>query len=590
MADFLNEFPYTNFHELNASWILDKVKTASDEWASSQETIADLQSAVTELKSYLKDNLDSSAYAYMAELDADGTLLSWVQSYMTATKHQQAQISDGTLNALIKTARTYLENTASLMYMHKCKSDETNYPGVLHDYSTDPLNPDYESRGYNALMLGQSITSGEGGTTAGVTWKTTDDASIARTGKAINCSTYANLLLLGIPYQMSRYVNSNDTDNTKLQYLGGAGYCVNLWKGDIDGSNCEDFDTARLMYKAFYEADQAELIAPDYSNVSPGDVVFCGSGSAEPASAGIYHVGIVLGKTDYQARSDQTSNATPVLLITECLNQQWCIQNNMYWAHAEDNVVSFRYIYKWTHVAHPSWPEVPMEEGELVAQWSYSSNGIARQGVENVINGEVLTVEFDFDGAQTAQIRPNNRSRYDDQLTAYTKPHGIGYAHHVRGLVVADINQEAYSPDYTISDIALSSNEPIKHAIIYRGLRPGTALKHTLSASMALPAALNEVPALKFINANSRGQAKYHLEYTIPENYTITATDNSTSEAVAMAGKHCLDVDVSISQRSSSGIWVMADMDFNNSHIHCCYRAESDGPHAAVTTVTTYTA
>lgn len=97
-----NEFPYTNFHEMNLDWILAKVKELAAEWLSYKENMelwkADTEAAFRELKTYVMNyfanlDVDEEISDKLDQMLADGDLNSiiapavaeWLEQYITPT-------------------------------------------------------------------------------------------------------------------------------------------------------------------------------------------------------------------------------------------------------------------------------------------------------------------------------------------------------------------------------------------------------------------------------------------------------------------------------------------------------------------------
>ena len=90
MSDFYNKYPYTDFHELNLDWVLERVKQLTEEWASTleawqttQQDWIETEEAWISFKSYVEN--------YLANLD--------VQDEINNKLDQMA--ADGTLDALL---------------------------------------------------------------------------------------------------------------------------------------------------------------------------------------------------------------------------------------------------------------------------------------------------------------------------------------------------------------------------------------------------------------------------------------------------------------------------------------------------------
>lgn len=93
---FLDNFPYTNFHELNLDWILNKLKELATEWSSYYENTEkwknDMDAAFQDLKIYVEDyfdNLDVTQEVYdkMEEFAQDGTLQSIMQQVVDTSQN-----------------------------------------------------------------------------------------------------------------------------------------------------------------------------------------------------------------------------------------------------------------------------------------------------------------------------------------------------------------------------------------------------------------------------------------------------------------------------------------------------------------------
>ena len=62
------QFPYTNFHELNLDWIIDKVKECL-------ESNEELKEHVDNIDQYIQDNLPSIVASVITQMIQGGTLL-----------------------------------------------------------------------------------------------------------------------------------------------------------------------------------------------------------------------------------------------------------------------------------------------------------------------------------------------------------------------------------------------------------------------------------------------------------------------------------------------------------------------------------
>lgn len=73
------KFPYTNFHEMNLTWIIETVKNLTEEWIGMQGEFADLQGNFEELKKFVTDyfaklEIDKEVRKILDEMKANGEL------------------------------------------------------------------------------------------------------------------------------------------------------------------------------------------------------------------------------------------------------------------------------------------------------------------------------------------------------------------------------------------------------------------------------------------------------------------------------------------------------------------------------------
>ena len=59
MSDFLNKYPYTNFHELNLDWVIERVKKLTEDWAATLEEWNSTEEQWQELYDYVHDYFDN---------------------------------------------------------------------------------------------------------------------------------------------------------------------------------------------------------------------------------------------------------------------------------------------------------------------------------------------------------------------------------------------------------------------------------------------------------------------------------------------------------------------------------------------------
>lgn len=101
------QFPYTNFHELNLNWILKEVKTAVAQWKVVRGEFADITKEFSELENYVAN--------YFNTLDLNEEVKNAIDQ----------MIDDGTLSGLISTALTGIVNVKSFGAVGDGVADDT---------------------------------------------------------------------------------------------------------------------------------------------------------------------------------------------------------------------------------------------------------------------------------------------------------------------------------------------------------------------------------------------------------------------------------------------------------------------------------
>lgn len=86
------KFPYTNFHEMNLTWVIETVKKLVDEWVEMQGDFSDLQGDFEELKKYVTD--------YFAKLEIDKEVRKILEEMKTSGELSEI-ISDALLQGAL---------------------------------------------------------------------------------------------------------------------------------------------------------------------------------------------------------------------------------------------------------------------------------------------------------------------------------------------------------------------------------------------------------------------------------------------------------------------------------------------------------
>lgn len=163
MAMFEN-FPYTNFHELNLDWIIKIAKDFLDQYSNIQELIENGETSITELTETKLAELNQTAVTLTTALNAwyeehqdylDDTLTAKIAAFNTAADAKAAQTIASIPDDYTELANTVTDILASL-------AGETPYPfynialqpgwadGKVIDIATGELvdNPDFIASGF----------------------------------------------------------------------------------------------------------------------------------------------------------------------------------------------------------------------------------------------------------------------------------------------------------------------------------------------------------------------------------------------------------------------------------------------------------
>ncbi|MFO6873472.1 phage baseplate upper protein [Bacillus cereus] len=186
-----------------------------DQW-NKVSILLDL-SAIAKQNNYLYFNMLSSYSIYMTGLEVE-RYVEETKTYPTSFKQvndvltensSTIQNTKGSIERMIEVAQTYVEKVNTLSYGNIA---------TPYDAKVDPINGKYQ----------------------------------------IDCSSFANLLIHGIPYDQSRYVK-NENVNSKLFFQNLDGY---------------KYRFANEIARYAFEKGYSYKPNSDFSNVEPGDVLF----------------------------------------------------------------------------------------------------------------------------------------------------------------------------------------------------------------------------------------------------------------------------------------------------------------------------
>ena len=521
MSDFLNGLPYTNFHELNASWFMDTVKRIAAEYDSVVANVAAQDAKIAELSDYvytvMRDRFPAEVASAMEKYAANGDLERWVSEYINAKREFKASVSDGTQDAIIRVVNSYIKNNDKLMYMHTMHDGYTEGPAEMP-------NGTWLSHGYNWLDITHQGTDNKGCDTAGNRFPSSDSSSDEREGYAINCSAFVQLVLMGIPYEASRYAtNFMDANGGSFTGVGAAGYCVDLFNGDYN--NQETIDNYRLadqIYDAFLTMGQAEATNDRFTNLAPGDIVFHDDGDGN-----IDHCGVVLAKTGRQY--DITDDQNGLYLIADAGNQGYPIRACL-WYSAGISGGAYN-IHYWTHVAHPMYDAVPMSAAKTYGVVQYANAHIDIKG--EYFAGQIVTVDFDYNGSNNVRLRPDNQALpLPGYVLSYVNKNG-----HVRAitplLVPSAKDSERFNPLFPPDSIALEfTTGEVSNIMITDGLGPAAPVEVTVSTYTNDDSVLWDdlITAMQPLQAVDLGKREFPIVIRNVHGYSVQGTALSGDE------------------------------------------------------------
>ena len=475
MSEFLNGLPYTNFHELNASWFMRKVKEVLDMYGDVNVSVIELGAKVAELTEYVehvfRDNFPAAVAEAMQQYVQDGSLAQWVQDWLSSSALKRSNCSVGTQAAIMRVVDSYMQHNNDLMYMHTRHSGD---PAGIHNYGTDE-EPEWESRGYGPFWIEYDIDQNKGCNASGTAWQTDTNSGVDRTGYAINCSEFVLSVLMGIPYECSRYTDPTAHPTVAIPGAGAAGYCVDPWNGDYSSENLQAHITTRDMFADLQASGRLEPINNALDNLGPGDVVFTNAtGEARHTT----HCGIVLAKT-MTAPYDDEGHRRALYLIADCANTMFPVRILPYFYETD----LYNLKNTWQYVAHLDYQTVPVQPSRLIVTADRAYNHMDITGSFHV--GQVVTIEFDYTGS--SRIDLYNGPEDTDHKWRLSAPidcwNNTGTTH-IKALVplFSTAGNYFFNPLHPISNMTMSfSGEEITNVRVYDGLGEPGALEITVT-------------------------------------------------------------------------------------------------------------
>ena len=417
-------FPYTNFHELNLNWILQRLKELLEKTEKMQQEIDDLQEGET------TESTDLPGFS--------------------------GSIDAGTLSRIYDVVLSYYRHNNDLVYMHKCSA--------LFDYH-EGLQSDGHWYGNSPLMYPLPVTYGKCGFDS---IPYTDAQGNDREGYAINCTTLAILVMLGIPYEYTTY--TSNVQNT-LEQVGAAGYAFNMWQELLTFKNADDYYNSQRFYQRMKELGLARKTDNSLRDIKPGNILWVSKSGKE---SGINHCAICLYVSPLTV---QRSSGLPQYLIAEVRNSPYPV--TLRWLTADDMLED-----GWLFTAQPYYGPMLPETGEVLYKMSTGTNSVQISGLD-ILNGEILTFDFDYTPAtETDYINcyvNGDHAKDPGRLMYITRPqnaNAVGQKKHFTiPMPMLSAAGATCDPNITIESITLichgessANNASIENLTIYRGM------------------------------------------------------------------------------------------------------------------------
>lgn len=132
------KFPYTNFHEMNLTWVIETVKKLVDEWVEMQGDFSNLQGDFEELKKYVTD--------YFAKLEIDKEVRKILKEMETS-----GELSEIISDALLQGALTRV-NKPTVIILGDSYADGENLSNKEHSWAYMLKNA-LEANGYTVKLV-----------------------------------------------------------------------------------------------------------------------------------------------------------------------------------------------------------------------------------------------------------------------------------------------------------------------------------------------------------------------------------------------------------------------------------------------------
>lgn len=222
--------------------------------------------------------------------------------------------------------------------------------------------------GYNAMNYGETPQS---------------NTFSLGTGYPMNCSSFVGLMMLGVPYDKSRYAMNDNV-------IGSAGYSFNIYDQKITKDVTAQYKTDGTGGMGIYTSDLKRMfkaqgrylpVGKYYQNVKPGDIIFW-----EEKNGTTTHVGVCL----FRCCDFPTHNSNPIFVYADCRPT-----NDPIAAHyVALNKNSFG-TATITHVGRPNYVNNGTEDSMLINERTTSFDYKAFN-IPGVGDRDIIRVEFEF--------------------------------------------------------------------------------------------------------------------------------------------------------------------------------------------------
>lgn len=270
MSDFYNKYPYTDFHELNLDWVIERVKKLTEDWLATIEEWHNTQEEWQQLHDYVMN--------YFANLDVQDEINNKIN----------AMIADGTFLSIVAPTitQTVIDTTTDWLTVH---ITQPTTPVVDTSLAIAGAAADSKTVGDTFKRLRFVTPQMYGAHADGVTDDTTAIQTAVNTNNIVFIP-YGNYLI-SAPIQ----INSNNkiiSNKASLLCSNGIG---------LEGDTVVNFSIEGLIFKNSYNA--IKLVNCSYFSIDNINVY-------DSASYGFYFEGIRFFNINNVVINNNTSTST----------------------------------------------------------------------------------------------------------------------------------------------------------------------------------------------------------------------------------------------------------------------------------------